>query len=145
MLLFGLSSLFGGFKIMQRGLQLPIRFLQPLIHACEARVERRDRMTVTRQLRDHDRHADGHRHDQSKRRGMSFDPAPCALTIIRRTSNDRIAAEKPTQVECQFQGARIPARWLFFQALEANRLQIAGHVGSKLSRRARHILHDRLQ
>ena len=80
--------------------------------------------------------------DQRRRRRPPPGPLPGALPGGRRPGPDRAAGQVTVQVVGQFRGRGVPPRRLLLQALQADRLQVAGDPGVDLRGGRRRSLPD---
>ena len=70
----------------------------------------------------------GEQRDGRRQRGSAPAPAPHPLRCADRSRPDRLVAKEPAQFFCQFQRGGVAARGVFFEAFQADDLQVAGHA-----------------
>ena len=91
---------------------------------------------------DADQHENGH---ERRLRRLAFAPSPSTLETADRPGQDRLTAEEASQIVRQVPRREVAAARVFLQALEADRLQVAGHEAIERTGTRRLMLEDLLQ
>ncbi len=82
---------------------------------------------------------------QARHDPIATAPPPCPLGVPDPLRMDRFATQETVQVVGERRGGCIAPRGLLFQALDADRLQIARHVAPEASRSGRIVMYDLLR
>ena len=102
---------------------LPLGLVRRARASSASRTRRR---TVDADRRGHQQ--DRHRRQRRGQRPVPLAPPPAPLPARHRPGRHRPAGQEPAQVVGQRRGRRVPAGRVLLQALQAHRLQVAGHL-----------------